>query len=776
MKKKLSKKAKIIIISCVCTLVVLGLLGGGLYVAYLYGWGALNRHDRTVYAEERELLTFREPWQADYIWIEQNGVATWAAFSKDIELEQDEPQAVLDISCDTYYWLWVNGEMIVWEGCLKRGITPQDGYYDRVTIQNKFRKGVNNVSVLVRHLGDDGFSHKDSGQGGLVVEGKIGDIPFATDGTWKGRKFAYDYSSIDALSNLNYRLSEKGSEIDGKEYVEFWSGGTEDWPNAKVLDKAYCQKTFGKSYLNPLPPKAIGETVFFDLTDRTPSGKTTLTFDLALNTQFCPYFELEADKAGRKITYYTENHLLNYKNTYTAKEGVNRFVDFAWINGQTLTVVLDKGVTLRRAGYRPTGYNAQAVGGFVSGDDGLNTLWQKAVNTLMITMRDSYMDCPDRERAQWIGDAVIESGMSFYALSPNSAALFGKAIASTYGWVHRDGVIQTVVPDGVNAYELPMQNLAFLAGCVDYIEYSGDKSVVPMVLSMAQSYLPLWEMDKGLVRHRKGSWDWGDWGNDIDVAPLENAWYYYATSRILTLVEEDSEFASWCKERLSAIKAAYPVYYKSAGVAGGKKADDRANAIAVLAGLYREEDKETIVNTLYNVRNSSPYMEKYVEQALCELGRVDLALARAKERYADMIADDGTTLWEFWKKSAGTSNHAWAGGTLYVLARYVGGVYPTTAGFDTFAVRPDTSALSDFSLLVNPVDGVEISVTASRLADGRQKLIVECTSEGGQLIVTGKRFVFNGEEIVYEANEERTFTLAIGVNELIVDSDNENEK
>lgn len=48
----------------------------------------------------------------------------------------------------------------------------------------------------------------------------------------------------------------------------------------------------------------------------------------------------------------------------------------------------------------------------------MNELWKRSVRTLYITMRDSYMDCPDRERAQWWGDEVNELGEAFYALSP----------------------------------------------------------------------------------------------------------------------------------------------------------------------------------------------------------------------------------------------------------------------------------------------------------------------------------------------------------------------
>ena len=764
--KKIGKKATTLIVICICVTLVAALLGGSFYLAGLYGASPFNRHDRTAYAEERELLSFRAPFEADAIWIEESGVAVWAAFSRDIDLAEDA-DAVLDIACDTYYWLWVNGEEIVWEGGLKRGVTPTDGFYDHVEIKGKFKAGRNNVSILVRHLGDDGFSHKDSGLAGLVVEGTVGDVPFRTDGGWRAKRFAYRYSALDFLGNLNFRLSERGSRVDGEAYSAFWQGESDDWGTAVVLSEADRAALFGRCYLNPLPPKTVRDTVYFDLdAPITFTKRTTLTFDLGVNTQFCPYFEFEADKKGRRITYYTENRKLNYANTYTAREGSNSFLDFAWISGERLIVTVDRGVTLKRVGYRPTSYRATEMQAFSCEDAALTTLWQKAANTLRVTMRDSYMDCPDRERAQWIGDAVIESEMSVYCLSPESAALFRKAILTTYGWVHADGVLQTVVPDGVNAYELPQQNLAFLVGCVDYVAYTGDTSVVPMILSMAEGYLPLWEMKDGLVAHRKGSWDWGDWGKNVDVPALENAWYYYAMSRLLTLASPDSAFARFCEERMGVIRAAYAAYYRTDGVASGRRADDRACAVAVLAGLYREEDAETIAHTLFAVRNSSPYMEKYVEQALCLLGRVDLALQRAKERYADMIEADCSTLWEFWDRS-GTTNHAWAGGTLFVLSRYVGGVYPTTAGFATFAVAPDTSVLRDFEMALNPVEGVAISVKAERLADGKERLTVICSSFGGKLLVTGRSCVFNGAIIPSAEVAPREFDLTVGVNELI---------
>ncbi len=770
--RKLSKKAKIIIIVVVVTAIVGTILGLSLYACSKFGVGAFNVHDKTVYATDREYLEFREEFTSPYVWIDEDGTAVWAAFVKDVYLENDEPDASFDITCDTYYWLWVNGEEVVWEGSLKRGITPTDGYYDSVKVDNLFKKGNNRIAVLVRHLGDDGYSHKDSGRGGLLIQGKIGDKDFCTDADWKGKKFAYEYNAFTGFfNNLNFRLSERGSDIRGENYFEFWNPDypTDDWSNVVVLSQEES-KCFGKSFLNPLPLKYADDVVEFEIEqNKTFSKRTTLRFDLGINTQFCPYFEFVSDKDGRKITYYTENRKLNYKNKYTAVKGENEFTDFAWLSGETLIVTFDKGITLKSVGYRRTGYRTDALyDDFSCSDEALNTLWQKSINTLLITMRDTYMDCPDRERAQWIGDAVIESEMSYYSTSPSSAALFKKAILSTYGWTHADGVIQTVVPDGVEAYELPVQNLAFLVGCTDYVRYTGDTSVEPIILSMAKGYLKLWNMEDGLIVHRKGSWDWGDWGSNVDMTVLENAWYYYALTKIEPLATAlgEQEFAAFCKDRSASIKTAFARFYSSDGYKSGKKADDRGNAIAVLSGLYDETKSEELAQMLFSKRNSSPYMEKYVEEALCALGRVDLALTRAKERYSDMIGDDYTTLWESWDKNVGTKNHAWSGGTLSVISKYVTGINPTSDGYATYSVKPDFSYLRDFCQTIEPSENKKITVVAARLDDNRQMVVVTTDLDGGQLIIKGQNVVFNNETVAADESGYCVLELQQGENVL----------
>lgn len=110
------------------------------------------------------------------------------------------------------------------------------------------------------------------------------------------------------------------------------------------------------------------------------------------------------------------------------KEGRQKYESLGWLNGHYLHIVIPKGIRVHKLHFRETGYDTAFEGEFHSSDLFFNKLWDKATRTLYITMRDNYMDCPDRERAQWTGDAVLESEEAFYGLTPSSHAL-GKKMA-----------------------------------------------------------------------------------------------------------------------------------------------------------------------------------------------------------------------------------------------------------------------------------------------------------------------------------------------------------
>lgn len=162
--------------------------------------------------------------------------------------------------------------------------------------------------------------------------------------------------------------------------------------------------------------------------------------------------------------------------------------------------------------YRETGYDAAFTGAFHCDDPFLNELWARSARTLYVTMRDNYMDCPDRERAQWWGDEVNELGETFYALSPSSHKLAVKGIHELMNWQRPDGVIFSPMPSANWRKELPLQMLASVGWYGFYTQYyySGDSSFVADVYDRVHRYLhEVWQVDdEGLAIVRPGDWNW----------------------------------------------------------------------------------------------------------------------------------------------------------------------------------------------------------------------------------------------------------------------------
>lgn len=654
---------------------------------------------------------------------------TWTCFRKTFVLPQKPARAVARIAVDSRYWLWVNGKQVVFEGGLKRGPTPKDTYYDEVDLAPSLSAGRNTVAILAWYWGKPGFSHNSSGQPGLLFELRAGSTVIASDASWR-MKIHPAYGSTEP-PYPNYRLAESNVHFDARQDLGDWTAPAYDdsgWQapaamgrppaapwNALVLRPIPLWKDYGlKEYVNQAALPAEG------------SGKA-IACKLPYNAQITPWLKVDAP-AGLTIDIrmddYTGGGEPNVRSEYVTRAGVQEFESLGWMNGHEVRYTIPAGVKILGLKYRETGYNCEFSGAFSCEDETLNKLWEKCRRTLYITMRDNYMDCPDRERAQWWGDAVNELGEAFYALSPSASLLTKKAISNLVLWQRPDKTIFSPVPAGNWSRELPPQMLASVGyyGFWTYYLYSGDKAAMLEAYPHVKDYLAVWKLDAdGLVVHRRGEWDWEDWGDNIDARLLDNAWYCLAldsAAGMADLAGEPQEAARYRATRKAVGQAFNRKFwagteYRTPGYNG--KTDDRGNALAVVAGLVEPARFPATKAVLAREFHASPYMEKYVLEALMLMGEPDAALARMKQRYDRIVASPMTTLPELW--AGGTNNHAWSGGPLTILSQYVAGIAPTAPGYATYQVRPQMGSLKSVKATVDSCKGpiqVELSREAGR--------------------------------------------------------------
>ena len=662
----------------------------------------------------------KSDWQAKWIWDKANidKKNVWMCLSKKVTLDNVPEMLIADISADSKYWLYINGETVVFEGNVKRGPSKNSGYYDSVDIAPYLKAGENSICALVWYWDTEtSYSYCSSGRGGFIFEAIGDNVCILSDNSWKAKRNSAYVDS--ALYPPNYRIPEYSIYFDARKELGNWldvSYDTSSWENATEYSLG-GEGVYGKLYPRGIPfLKDFGLKDYENSKDYenytvTKVGGEKITVDIPYNAQLTPYLKIVAP-AGKKIRITTENTLIGaVSTTYITKEGEQEFESLGWFNGEHITYKIPKGVKIISLKYRETGYDSEFSGIFTCDDEFLNTLWQKSLRTLYVTMRDNYMDCPDRERAQWWGDVTNEMIMTMYSMDSNSYLLYQKGVEAMLSHVDESKVLQTVVPISGDYFELPVQQLAGIVGFYTYYEYTGDKAFAAKVYDAALDYLKLWEMgENNLVVHRPGSWDWLDWGDKADRTAIENAWVYYAltaTEKMAGVIGRNEDLA-FIAERKAAIADGYKSLWTEDGFKSRDvlKPDDRANALAVLAGLADKEQYEAIKTVLTTTENSSPYMEYYVLEALCAMGEYEAARDRIKERYNEMVCEDYSTLWELWNSWGGTKNHAWSGGPLVIMSKHFAGITPLEAGYEKVKIDPQYALSENINCTVPGVKGL----------------------------------------------------------------------
>jgi hypothetical protein len=647
-------------------------------------------------------------WSARWIGPSGSQPNQWSCYRTTFRLGTVPSSVPARLAADTKYWLWVNGQLVVREGGLKRGPTPQGTYFDALDLGPYLHAGPNTLAILQWYFGRDGFSHRDSTRAGLLFEMNAGGAALIrSDSTWK--VLVHPAFGTCPPPAPNFRLPESDVLYDARLELAGWTDpGFDDsaWPQALDLGEAGAPP-WGELRVRPIPLwKPTQLQPFLGVAAQGGEMVATLPF----NQRFTVWIDLEA-AAGQELQFATDTYLIGTEPTvrasYITRDGRQQFETFGWMSGHELHLSVPPGVHILALKYRPHSYDSEVLGTFRSSDPFLVTLWDKAVRTLAIDMADSWMDCPDRERAPWPGDATIALGQAPYVFDARASLLSRKTLAELIHWRRADGILYGPVPSGNWNRELPLQSLAAIGpyGLLAYFNDTGDETLLREAYPSVKGYLlDTWQMDaQGLVIHRAGDWDWGDWGDNQDLPLLDNTWYLLAldaASRMASQLGQTQDLPGY-QSRIAAIRGAFNAAfwdghaYRSPGHAGPP--DERGNALAVLCGLSGPDQASDLLTVLTQTQNASPYMEKYVLEALCRLGRADLALARIRQRYGAMVASDNTTLFEVFPAD-GTPDHAWSGGVLTVLAQEVVGLRPTSPGWSTFEVMPQTGGLDWIAL------------------------------------------------------------------------------
>lgn len=687
-------------------------------------------------------------WQARWISCANcpGDANSWIAFQKKVDLEAVPAELPARIAADSKYWLWINGRMVVNEGGLKRGPAPGDGYYDTVDIAPFLQTGENVISVLLWYFGRVGRSHMGSGIPAMIFEAVGGGVRVLSDPSWSAVQHTA-YSTAPG-QKPNFCLSESNVRYDARDFEADWfKSMPKRRESATELPFAPGQPPLGRLVPRPIPLwKDYGLRDY----EQVRRCGDTLVCTLPYNAQFSPYMELDAPE-GRIIGLHTDHDSVSglkcVHGEYVTRAGSQTYEHLPWMNGQYMYYIVPPGVEVKKVQFRETGYDCAFSGYFRCDDPVLEEYWQKAQRTLYVCMRDTWMDCPDRERAQWWGDEVHELTEAFYALSPSSWNLARKGILELVAWAASDGSLFAPVPSSNRFRELPQQMLAAVGwyGFHNYCFYSGDDSVVGTVYPAMHRYLhEIWNVDAdGLPVERTEGWNWADAGRDIDKKALLHCWYYLALKGerafALKCGLEDDAVAD--ERMMTRLKDSYNricwngSFYRTPGYSG--PADDRVQALAVVSGIAGPDKYDAILRVLNERNEAESYIMRFVIEALFAMGQPEAALARMRGFALEVMSEDSSTLREHRsRRGKGSSNHAWSGHGIILMGQKVAGIEPLEPGFRSFSVKPRMGYLRRVECGLETSFGM-IEVKLQR--NGRRIRAIISVPEGATAVVTDSR-------------------------------------
>jgi len=693
-----------------------------------------------------EVVSVKNDCKAQWIWSTARDKDAWVAFRKTIELSATPSSAVAAIAVDSRYWLWVNGTLIIRESGLLRGPNKNDTYYEEVDLKPHLKKGKNQIAILVNYFGKHSFGNNDSGKGGLLFEAVVDGKVFGSDASWK----AVEHPAFEVKEMAGEharRLSATGVRFDAAKDMSGWTQeGFSDasWPAAQELGTPPC-KPWNRLVLRNIPHWKVHEPANYLNADKLGlpqagyGGK--IECKTPYNGQFYPSFTIVSSKPGLLVKVYGNNLVPDFQTQYlTRGDGKNEEFEMPfWINGEYMIYEVPEGVEVKELKFRETSYHTEQAGSFECDDPFLNKIWKMAARTALTNMRDTYYDCPDRERAFWTGDAMtITMQIAFHAFDRNAWQLTRHCIPMMVDWQSAKGGIACGPEVGPNRRELPCQTLAVIGmeGLWNYYQYSGDKDSIAYVYPHVKKYLLEgyeFEAD-GLLKYRNGDWDWVDYGNVIEGQLLQHGWYYLAlqaATEMAKLTGNDADVAGF-QERMEKIRKIFnPTFWNTAKngyitsdeIVGkdkkkrditqyhkmlfkGEGVDERASAMPVLCGFADKDQWPGCLEIIKSKEQSSPWMDFFILKSLFVMREPDAAFARmkSKKRYSYIMDPkrEWSTLAEF-LPGGGTNCHGWAGGPLVILSRYVSGIEPIEPAFKKYQVLPQLGALKKIKTVVSTV-------------------------------------------------------------------------
>ncbi len=593
------------------------------------------------------------------------------------------------ITADDYYILYVNGS----EVC--RG--PAPAYFDccnynEADITEYLTPGEN---VLAVHVYYQGLINRVWNSGdmrmGLAAEVYTdGEVLLVTDGEWKYsvvREYSGEITGYNTmfLENIDFTAAEKG------------------WTLADFDDSAYKNaiiKADDDHRLRAQPEPTL--EVYKISPERTvKTGRGSYFIDFGRELAGCFSMEI-CGEPGQSLTVmcgeetvdgeplkarYDMRSCCKYKETHTLSGGTDRIENFDYKVFRYVNVETD------RDNINPDTFSAVVRHHrfaerlkIETGDERIRAIWNLCKNTLRYGVQEGFLDCPGREKGQYLGDFLVSGAAYLYITG--DAGFYRKTLFDFAESARVSPGLMCVAP-GSFMQEIADFSLLYPMMILNYYNYTGDRETVGQLyptVGALLDYFRQYERSDGLIEGVWELWNMVDWPENLrdgytaakdkgsKTTPCHNvinAYYIGALStenKLLKILGRDE------KNDIDRYRRAYVgAFYNDADGLFYDTEDKvhcalHSNALAAFFELAPEQAREPIRRFIMQKGLCcGVWFSYFVLKALARLGAYDdeyaLLVNDGEHSWINMLREGATTCFEAWGKEQKRNTslcHPWA--------------------------------------------------------------------------------------------------------------------
>ena len=604
------------------------------------------------------------------------------------------PNALINITADDYYKLYINGEYV--------GQGPAPGYdfaynYNQYDITKLLKKGENRIEVTVYYQGliNRVFVSGDGKQGMIADIYFNGEFAFGTDESWlycadnsfiSKRKVGYDTAFLEDR-NLRIKNGEYKSCVETE------------------TEYAFCAEPFPALQVYPISvePIVTGNGYFYDFRQEYAGNLRIKAGSDTAGKRIMIRCAEELDENGR--LRYKMRCNCDYEETVILDQGENLIEQFDYKGFRYAEITADAGVKIDAVEllvrHYPFPENSAEI---KTNDETLRAVFDLCKNTIKYGTQEVFVDCPTREKGQYLGDVFI-SGFAHLILT-RDCRMLKKAIENTARSIEYSGEILAVSPCSLKQ-KIADYALLFPLILWQYYGYTKDVAFLHKTLTVCEyicNYFSKFADGDGLLNKVDTQWNLVDWPEnardnyDFDLSDpigagrhnVINAFYIScveSTERIkkeLNIPFQNKSEA--LKENFNKVFFSKEAQlYRDSETSGHSSI--HSNMLPLAFGICPNKHKEKTAEFLIaKGMRCGTYMAYFYLKALCNAGKRQEAyntiVSDSPNSWRNMIAEGATTCFEAWSKDGKWNTslfHPWSTAPIIIL-------FEELSGFGDFSI------------------------------------------------------------------------------------------